>query len=309
MTGSKKRYKYDISIYANFRDEAPYLYEWVVYHLLIGVSHFYLYNHLSKDNYLEVLQPFIEKGIITLHQHNSVTPPKFINYKKCIKEYKDETQWIAFIDLDEYVVVKDNNNLRSYMEGFENYNGVGLCWLYYGNNNIQKQDDRLVFERFPMREKISNIKTERLFKTIADPRQIDTNKISNPHYFHYKDGKFVDEKYSEIGAGAPGAPEDPAFTCTPSYENAYIAHYKRKSLEEFINRNALMPRDDGVGPNQYRHSGSKDERIKSATKYWHSTSHVENEIEDTHLFSFVNQITNFDLDEYCNSKRKENNNF
>ena len=298
--------KYYLSIYANFRDEAPYLYEWIVYHLLIGVDHFYLYNHLSKDNYMYILQPFIDKGIVTLHHLNSSSPPKPSNYGNCIKAYKEETRWMAFIDLDEYIVVKNNNNnLRSYMEGFENYNGVGLCWLYYGNNNNQKQDDRLVFERFPMREKISNIKTERNFKTIADPRQIDTNKIRNPHYFHYKDGKFVDEKYNEIGAGVRG---DPAFTRTPSYENAYISHYKKKSLEEFINRNALMPMDDGTRSNQYRWQGSEDERIKLCTKDWHSSSHIENEIVDTQLSSFINSIKNFDLDEYCNSKRKENSN-
>lgn len=46
-----------------FRNEAPYLYEWVQYHHTAGVDHFYMYDHLSTDNSLEVLQPFLEEGL------------------------------------------------------------------------------------------------------------------------------------------------------------------------------------------------------------------------------------------------------
>ncbi len=32
----------------------------------MGAKHFYLYNNLSQDNYLEVLQPYIESGDVEL---------------------------------------------------------------------------------------------------------------------------------------------------------------------------------------------------------------------------------------------------
>ena len=55
-----------ISIISQFRDEAKYLKEWIEFHLLVGVDDFYLTNHLSVDNYLEVLQPYIDKGIVKI---------------------------------------------------------------------------------------------------------------------------------------------------------------------------------------------------------------------------------------------------
>jgi len=156
---SNNEYKYYFSIYANFRDEAPYLYEWVVYHLLIGVDHFYLYNHLSKDNYLEILRPFIEKGIVTLGHHNEETAPKFLKYKHCIENYKNESRWIGFIDLDEFIMLKTKQqNISNFLENYESYNGVGLCWLYFGANGLEKKDDRMVLERFTKREDIEKIK-------------------------------------------------------------------------------------------------------------------------------------------------------
>src|SRR5579883_479648 len=58
--------KYNLSIVAIFRNEKPYLREWIEYHRLVGVDHFYLYNNKSSDGSLEVLSPFIARGIVTL---------------------------------------------------------------------------------------------------------------------------------------------------------------------------------------------------------------------------------------------------
>ena len=44
---------YNVSACAIFQNEAPYLKEWIEYHRLIGVEHFYLYNNGSTDNYDE----------------------------------------------------------------------------------------------------------------------------------------------------------------------------------------------------------------------------------------------------------------
>ena len=59
---------YGISICAIFKDESIYLKEWIEFHLLIWIEHFYLYNNFSKDSYLEVLKPYIEKNIVTLRE-------------------------------------------------------------------------------------------------------------------------------------------------------------------------------------------------------------------------------------------------
>ncbi len=40
-----------ISIISLFRDEAPYLKEWIEFHRLIGVDQFHLVNNNSTDNY------------------------------------------------------------------------------------------------------------------------------------------------------------------------------------------------------------------------------------------------------------------
>lgn len=45
-------------------NEGKYIEEWVAYHLLLKVSHMYIYNDQSDDNTLAILSPYIKQGII-----------------------------------------------------------------------------------------------------------------------------------------------------------------------------------------------------------------------------------------------------
>ena len=60
--------KYKVAICAIFKNEALYLKEWIEYHKIVGVEHFYLYNNNSEDNYEAILAPYIQDGTVTLTQ-------------------------------------------------------------------------------------------------------------------------------------------------------------------------------------------------------------------------------------------------
>src|SRR5438132_10410475 len=63
-----KTKKYNISICAIFKNEAPYLKEWIEFHRLVGIDHFYLYNLGSTDRYRDVLKDYVKQGIVSLIQ-------------------------------------------------------------------------------------------------------------------------------------------------------------------------------------------------------------------------------------------------
>ena len=52
----KNLFPYELAIVAIFKDEAPYLREWLDYHLLAGVEHFYLYSNESSDGHADYLR-------------------------------------------------------------------------------------------------------------------------------------------------------------------------------------------------------------------------------------------------------------
>lgn len=53
--------QYKVSVCAIFKNEAPYLKEWIEFNRIVGVEHFYLYNNNSEDNYEEIIAPYIKK--------------------------------------------------------------------------------------------------------------------------------------------------------------------------------------------------------------------------------------------------------
>ena len=108
---------YTLSVCAIFKNEAKYLKEWIEYHLLVGVDHFYLYNIDSTDQFMPVLAPYLEKKLITLVDwHDFIGEQDEANTFKWalgtqIPAYENashfrairETKWLVNLDTDEFL--------------------------------------------------------------------------------------------------------------------------------------------------------------------------------------------------------------
>ena len=131
--------KYRVSLCLIFKDEAPFLKEWIDYHLAIGVDHFYLYDNNSTDNFREIIIPYIDKGIITLidwPEQNS----QFKCYKHCYDTFRNESNWISFLDADEFICPKKKNNVNDWLRQFDKYHAVNIHWLMFCTGGVLKHD-------------------------------------------------------------------------------------------------------------------------------------------------------------------------
>ena len=114
----KRELKYKVSLCLIFKDEAPFLKEWLDFHLTVGVDHFYLYNNNSDDNFREVLESYLREGTVTLiewPEQNS----QFKAYKHCFETYRNETNWISFLDSDEFICPKYKNGIKEWLVQFD----------------------------------------------------------------------------------------------------------------------------------------------------------------------------------------------
>jgi hypothetical protein len=135
----------DVAIAMVFQNEAQWLKEWIEYHRLMGVKHFYLYNNLSNDTYLEVLQPYIEKGIVELfdfpeHEFNTASKPlsQIETYNHAIRLAKNKAKWLAIIDSDEFICPVKCDTLIETLKNYEDASGIALFWQVYGTSRIKK---------------------------------------------------------------------------------------------------------------------------------------------------------------------------
>ena len=140
--------KYAISICAIFKNEAPFLEEWIEMNHLVGIEHFYLYNNNSSDNFHEVLLPYIENGLVTLvdfpYDH-----AQFKAYQNFYETYRHETQWVAFIDIDEFFCPNSHLTLQEWIKPYEKYPVIQIYWKMFGTSGLMHHDySRLVTEQY-----------------------------------------------------------------------------------------------------------------------------------------------------------------
>lgn len=141
--------KYNVSVCTIFKDEAAYLREWLEFNRIVGVNHFYMYNNNSEDDFFTVLKPYIDAGWVTLVNwpHNQKQMECYID---CIENYSEETKWLGFIDIDEFIVPKSTDNIYDFLKDFEKNRGsVNIYWRLYGTSGLLERDfNGLVTEDF-----------------------------------------------------------------------------------------------------------------------------------------------------------------
>lgn len=222
----KQQFKYNLAFAAIVKNEAPYIKEWILYHNLVGVEKFYIYDNESDDNLKDILDPFINEGLVDYIYYPGVKM-QVRAYNDAIEKHRMETKYLGFIDLDEYVIpmVKENlvDTLDEIMSLNEHSAGVAVNWRMYGSNDFVKKPDGLVTENYLYRA-TDDFKPNEHIKTISNPRMID--KMNHCHFPIYIEGMY---NINEDGEPVFG-PFNPNCLC----RKIRINHYFTKSKEEYI---------------------------------------------------------------------------
>ena len=219
----KNLFLYDLAIVSIMKNNSLYIKEWLDYHLLAGVDHFYIYDNGSTDNFSEVIKPYVDKGIVTklkVDTWNMGIPA----YNEAANKFRFQSRYIAFIDSDEFIFPKSKSTIAEIIDEVfgnnTNASGLGVNWRMFGSNGLEKADfTRGVIDRFTKRAK----NVDHHIKTIANPRKIDF--FLNPHYAIYFIGAYSVNENGNIFAGP--------FNEDKTSDKICINHYYTKSVEEF----------------------------------------------------------------------------
>ena len=57
-------YKNNLAFVAIAKGEAPYIREWIIFHRMVGVDKFYIYDNGSDDCLYEEIKDFIDEGLV-----------------------------------------------------------------------------------------------------------------------------------------------------------------------------------------------------------------------------------------------------
>lgn len=220
-------------ICAIFKNEAPYMREWLEFHRIVGVDKFYLYNNSSTDNFRDVLNPYIEAGIVNLVDWPYPTPCQLPAYTDFIARMGGEKMWAAFIDLDEFLFSPLEDKITTILDKYEHPITIGVNWICFGSSGHEKKiPNCLVTETFHWRGHAPSTAGNRVIKSIIRLDQ-GVGVGGDPHFFFTQYGTITEN----------GDPMSSPFVETHSSNILRINHYKTKSREEWYAR-ALTGKPD-----------------------------------------------------------------
>lgn len=237
MSVDRNLFMYGLVAVTIVRDEAKYIKEWLDYHLLAGVDHFLIYDNESADNLGEVLQPYVEKNLVTVISYPK-TGRQLEAYNDAVRYFKYFCRYMIFLDTDEYIFPQDDKNILELTEEIlesANASGLAVNLHTFGSNNLEKADYSVgVLERFTRRADdswtpIVNDITggNAAVKTIADPRRIKWF-CDNPHVPEYFDSCYaVNEDGKKVLT---------AFNLPVTAKKIVANYYNIKSREEYAEK-------------------------------------------------------------------------
>lgn len=180
-------YQYEIAACLIFQNEAPYLKEWIEYHKLIGIEHFYLFDNASSDAFMDVLEPYLKTQEVELFHEPTITHSQKEHnavqcgcYEKAIALAQDKAKWLAIIDADEFIVPLKTKSLSKLLSRYENYGGLYVNWLMFGTSDVKK-----IPKGYLMTEVLTRSAAEpsSLGKSIVRPECVA--KCNDPHRMWY----------------------------------------------------------------------------------------------------------------------------
>jgi hypothetical protein len=191
--------KYNLSLCALFKSESSYLKEWIEYHKLIGVDHFYLYNNGNLDEHRKVLAPYIRSKTVTLIQWPDLQGPlknddaiwslstQVSAYENAAKwKALHDTKWLLFLDIDEFLVPCSDSKITDILRKYEDSPGIILSTENYDASSRSVLPPRkLVIEATEMTASQKSLMVE---KTIFKP-DLCTSISWPPYHCRFKNGK------------------------------------------------------------------------------------------------------------------------
>ncbi len=162
--------KFTVAVVAIFKGEDEYLREWVEFHRIVGVEHFFLYDNSASEASKKILSPYIAEGLVTYipfadfpenSMRSSYGKDQFhklsmqnLAYGDCVKKYARYCLWLLKIDLDEFAYP-----LKPYAtlgEAFSIFNprkvkGFSLSAARFGPSGNKERSGKMVIETYTKR--------------------------------------------------------------------------------------------------------------------------------------------------------------
>jgi hypothetical protein len=254
------------------RNESPYLLEWTAYQRVIGADQIMIYDNGHDGAGRALLQTLHERDVITYVPWPGRYPhgPQIPAYDDALNRLRGDTEWVLFVDLDEFVVPLKTDQISNVLADSSNLDGMWFPWLIFGSSGEQRYRQAPIIERFQRRQHADDT-TVTPVKSAVRP---DRTTGANLHVHHVASPAYAnplgEREYLTTTAGTRRSSQ-----LARGMDVARVHHYMTKSVEEWHTKVARGRADRG-------YDDAEPGRDLAEFSQWD-----RNEVEDTSALRFL----------------------
>lgn len=217
-----------IAIVTIVRNEKPFLDEWLLYHhLIMKIDHFFIYDDDPIPCLPEFLKPHSEYVTLIpwygVHQqfHSARGDRQTKAFTHALTHFLPNYQWVAFIDVDEFIVLHKHNNIKEFLTSLGNVPAIALNWHQFGHNGHYEDFRGLVTSELTRRKLLPN-----QHKSITRCAAIENIQSAHQCILKHGYGHLVDANGQKAN--------DTVYPDLTSV--AHLNHYMCRSFSHWMNR-------------------------------------------------------------------------
>lgn len=240
----------------NVRDE-EHIVEWVAHHILLGFSHIFITDHLSKVPVAEVLADAgVPRHRYTVRRIEKPTVCKEnLMHEMYTYALKSGYHWTINLDGDEFLCLEQNEQVQDFLGRYGDCDQVALNWLLFGTNFLlDHPEGKGLMETYVRSDRKCNPHVKTFVHLSHRPLRV-THFF--PHVYFLADmTRSVNVFRQRLN------PHKPFFLplgCGWRQTPAFVTHYYNQAYNKYLQRKIKIPRDD---TGQFRACVSRQEMDK-----------------------------------------------
>jgi len=266
-----------VCIVAILKDEERFLDEWIIYHKMLGVDHFFLYDDDPSFPLEEFTKPYRQfVTAINWRPQDALYTGRSRQtraYTHAVEHYALSFDWVLFLDADEFVVLRRHETVKDFLNEFPAYvNAVSINWHQFGHDRYYEDPAGLVSASLTRRMFLP----DKEVKTFSRPQKI-LLPIHSAHYCELEVHTRADANRNQFKV-----PLYPGKT-----DVAHINHYLCRSFHTWLKRvdrgGCIMLSDTAERPPEHHWEYSKEACLR---EFVENIAKDKNEYVDEYMLRY-----------------------
>ncbi|CAL9083435.1 unnamed protein product, partial [Musa acuminata var. zebrina] len=183
---SSRKNRHTMCVCTMMRNQARFLPEWIIYHSLIGVERWFIYDNDSDDDIEQVIESLgMSNYVVSRHLWPWVKTQE-AGFAHCALRARGYCEWVGFIDVDEFLYLPTNFTLHDVLQNYSSMPWIGelrtACYSF-GPSGRKTTPSEGVMVGYTCR-----LGAPERHKSIVRPEVLNPSLINVVHHFHLKEG-------------------------------------------------------------------------------------------------------------------------